>query len=121
MVHSVRAVAMENLVVPGVAAPELNHIFFPTRAVMQNVAFRRNVHRQKPLKIIMQKMKDVCDHMLRWMRLDMKNLAFDLAHGVGPCWKGQTMKGRWRWDNASADPASRIWPKPVNCDVMNNR
>ena len=73
----------------------------------------------RQLKIIIAKLKDICDHMLRWMRLEMNDLAFDFAHGVCPCWKGQIMTSRWRWDNASADPASRIWPKPDDCDLMN--
>ena len=29
------------------------------------------------------------------------------------------MTSRWRWDSASADPASHVWPKPDDCDLMN--
>lgn len=84
---------------------------------MKNVSFHGISLR--PLKTIIAKLKDICDHMLRWMRFEMKDLAWDLERGVGPCWKSQIKTSRLRWDNASADPASRVWPKPDDCDVMN--
>ena len=118
IVHAAHAAAMESISVPGVAAPKLNHVFFLTRTVIANCTYHGVVHRQKPLKIIMLKMKDVCDHMLKWRRLGMKDLAYDLKHGVSPCWRGQSTN-EWTWEGASIDPASRVWPKPENCVKLN--
>ena len=72
-----------------------------------------------PLKIIIVNLKDICDHMLKWMMFEMKDLACDLEHGTGPCWKGQIKSSSWKWDNASADPKSRVWPEANDCDVFN--
>ena len=48
----------------------------------------------------------------------MRVLAYDLKHGVTPCWRGKSTT-EWTWEGASSDPASRKWPKPEDCIKLN--
>lgn len=118
IVHAVHKEAMEGISVPGVAAPKLNHVFYPARTVLANVTYQRNVHRQRPQKIIQMKLKDVADHMLKWRRLEIRDLPWALANGITPCWRGKCTT-EWTWQGASKDPASRKWPNPEDCVNLN--
>ena len=81
--------------------------------------FSKLHYRNEPYKVTLIKLRNVMGHIIKLIRFEIKDVQFDLAHGMCHHWLGKSMKDGWTWDNASTDPKTRIC-QPCACALLSD-